>query len=253
MAVSNQYAPIIISREQGLRKSTFCKLLVPPALRPYYTDKFDLTAQSSPELKIYQCGLINMDEFDRYTERQMSRLKNIMQLSSLRLRKPYAHFSTDEKRLASFIGTSNSTELLTDPSGSRRFFCQEIFSPIDCDTPIDYEQLFAQLKAENAEGMPCHFEKDEEAKIQDHNRAYYVTSSIEDTLCKMYEPVAAGYEGGKWLTPTEMFDKLRRVYGSTLRGTTVKAVSRALTMQGAMRRHTRRGTAFFVKERGEGI
>lgn len=248
MPVSNQFSPILVSRQQGMRKSTFCRMLMPVTLRCYYTDKFDLTAQSSPEKKIYQYGLINMDEFDRYTERQMAKLKNLMQLGEMRLRKPYARFSNDEMRLASFIGTSNSTELLTDPTGSRRFFCQEVDSPIDCDTPIDHAQLFAQLLKEVDDGMPCHFNKEEEKEIQEHNRAYYVFSSIEDTLYKMYTPAAAGDESGKWITPTDMFDSLRRQYGNALRGTTVKSLSRALTMQGTIRRHTRRGTAFFIKE-----
>ena len=56
-------------------KSTFCRTLLPPVLRRYYTDKFDLTADSGAEKKLGRFALINMDEFDRYNERQMGILK----------------------------------------------------------------------------------------------------------------------------------------------------------------------------------
>ena len=55
-------------------------------------------------------------------------------------------------RVASFIGTSNRFDLLTDPTGSRRFYCQEVKRVIDCDTPLDYAQLYAQLLHEVQSG-----------------------------------------------------------------------------------------------------
>ena len=71
----NQIAPLLLSDRQGMGKSTFCRTLLPPVLRRYYTDKFDLTADSGAEKKLGRFALINMDEFDRYNERQMGILK----------------------------------------------------------------------------------------------------------------------------------------------------------------------------------
>lgn len=42
------------------------------------------------------------------------------------LRKPYGTAIQEIRRYASFIGTSNQKDLLTDPSGSRRFICIEV-------------------------------------------------------------------------------------------------------------------------------
>lgn len=66
-----QTAPLLVSEQQGLGKSTFCRMLLPESLRMYYTEKFDLTADSHAEKQLGQFALINMDEFDRYSERQM--------------------------------------------------------------------------------------------------------------------------------------------------------------------------------------
>lgn len=46
------------------------------------------------------------------------------------LRKPYGTAIQEIRRYASFIGTSNQKDLLTDPSGSRRFICIEVSGPI---------------------------------------------------------------------------------------------------------------------------
>lgn len=118
-APSNQLAPILISHEQGMHKSTFCRLLLPRVLSNYFTDKFDLTSRFGLEFSLCRYALINLDEFDRYSPAQMAKLKNLMQLSSLNVSRPRTSRFETMQRTASFIGTSNTTELLTDPSGSQ--------------------------------------------------------------------------------------------------------------------------------------
>lgn len=58
---ANAVAPMLVSREQGKRKSSFCKMLMPKELLPYYIDKFDLTSESGCEQKLSLFGIINMD------------------------------------------------------------------------------------------------------------------------------------------------------------------------------------------------
>ena len=140
-------APLLVSDEQGLGKSTFCRALLPPQLQAYYTDSVDLARPDKVERQLTEMGLLNLDEFDRIPEKKHPLLKNLMQLSALNLRKAYRRHSQALPRIASFIGTSNSRELLSDPSGSRRFICVLVKHPID-STGIDHAQIYAQLKAE---------------------------------------------------------------------------------------------------------
>ena len=74
--------------------------------------------------------------------------------------------------MASFIGTSNRKALLTDPSGSRRYFFAEVKEKIDC-SPLEHKQLFAQLKAELDEGKRYWFSAAEESELKLRNQAYY--------------------------------------------------------------------------------
>ena len=120
---ANSVAPLLISTEQGYFKSTFCKSLLPPVLRRYYMDKVDLTSQGNVERRLAEMGLLNLDEFDKFSPAKMPLLKNLMQMASLSLCKAYQKNYRSLPRIASFIGTSNRKDLLTDPTGSRRFIC----------------------------------------------------------------------------------------------------------------------------------
>lgn len=91
-----------------------------------------------------------------------------MQMPALNLRKAYKKNYRLLPRIASFIGTSNRKDLLTDPTGSRRFICVEVEGRIDC-THINHDQLYAQLRHELLTGERYWFTSEEEAEIQRHN------------------------------------------------------------------------------------
>ena len=115
---ANAVAPLLVSTEQGRCKSTFCSILLPEELQKFYIDKFDITSVSGCEQKLSLFGLVNMDEFDRYSTRSMATLKNLMQLKKLTFRKSHRSYYSQLPRIASFIGTSNQKELLTDTTGA---------------------------------------------------------------------------------------------------------------------------------------
>ena len=204
---ANAVAPLLISSELGRCKSTFCSILLPTELQRFYIDKFDLTSVSGCEQKLSLFGLINMDEFDRYSVRSMATLKNLMQLKKLTFRKSHRAYYSQLPRIASFIGTSNQKELLTDTTGSRRFLCVEIKEKIDCSTP-DYPQLYAQLKAELLAGDRYWFTSEEEQEIQENNRMYYKHSPEQDVFFRCFR-LPSGEEEGLKLASTEIFCQLQ--------------------------------------------
>ena len=241
---ANALAPILISAEQGMCKSTFCSILLPEELRGYYTDKFAITSTSGCEQKISTFGLINMDEFDQYTERMMTILKNLMQMKKVNYRKCFKAYFSDLPRIASFIGTSNEKSLLTDETGSRRFLCIEVEKPIDC-TPLDYPQLYAQLKHELESGKRYWLSKEEELEIQEHNRAFYRHSPEEEAFYKVF---ALPKEGEPFLelTTTDIFNTLQKRFPALFRGTNPKLFGRTMTKVGAPKEHTMYGTVYKV-------
>lgn len=241
---ANAVAPLLVSTEQGRCKSTFCSILLPEELQHFYIDKFDLSSESGCEQKLSLFGLINMDEFDRYSVRNMATLKNLMQLKKLTFRKSHRSYYSQLPRIASFIGTSNQKELLTDTTGSRRFLCVEVKKKIDCTRP-DYLQLYAQLKAELLAGERYWFTSQEEKEIQEHNRYFYKQSPEMDIFLRCFRLPKEGEEA-MLLSPTEIFCRLQKKYPAAFRSSNVVNMGRMLVGIGVERVRTRCGSAYRV-------
>ena len=243
---ANALAPILISAEQGMCKSTFCSMILPEELQAYYTDKFAITSTSGCEQKISTFGLINMDEFNMYTERMMTILKNLMQMKKVNYRKCFKAYFSDLPRIASFIGTSNEKSLLTDETGSRRFLCIEVEKPIDC-SPINYPQLYAQLKFELESGKRYWLTKEEETEIQEHNRAFYRHSPEEEAFFKVFA-LPKDDEPCFKLTATDIFNQLQKRFPAVFRGVNPKNFGKVMTKIGATKTHTLYGSVYQVKK-----
>lgn len=241
---ANSVAPILVSHEQGRQKSTFCRSLMPEVLTRYYTDNLKLTSQGQAERMLAEMGLLNMDEFDKYAESKMPLLKNLMQMSVLNIRKAYQQNFRPLPRIASFIGTSNRFDLLSDPTGSRRFLCIEVKHNIDC-SGIEHDQIFAQLKEELAAGRRNWFSKKEEAELQRHNETFYRNNLIEETVRSLFRAPLPTEKSLK-LTAADIFDELQKKHPALMRGYTPMRFGEVLLRVGLKRRHTKYGNVYEV-------
>ena len=246
---ANSVAPLLVSSRQGLGKSTFCRLLMPDALKAYYTESYDLSSPASAEAKLAAYGLINLDEFDKLSASKMPLLKNLMQASALNIRKAYKRSASALPRIASFIGTSNREDLLVDRTGSRRFLCVSLEHAIDCVTPVEHEQLYAQLKAELLSGERSWFNKEEEQAIQQHNALFYKHIPEEEVfrLCFRFATKEDHPQEVLTLSATQLFERMKATHPSVMRGMTVYSLSRILSRLGE-RVHTAKGNVYRVVE-----
>ena len=207
----NSVAPVIIGR-QGWRKSTFCRLLLPPELAFGFTDQLDFGNRRDIDLTISHYLLVNIDEFDQLTKHsQNGYLKNLLQRTDSKQRKLFTDSVNEKRRYASFIGTSNVNDLLTDPTGSRRFLCVELTAPIDTITPIDYTQLYAQAVAELDQKLPYWFTEEEVKEIMESNRAFMQMDEQEQLFNEYFRAANYGNEG-KWMSPTDILKHIRNVH-----------------------------------------
>ena len=241
---ANSVAPLLISQEQGYLKSTFCKSLLPLALQRYYMDKVDLTSQGNVERRLAEMGLLNLDEFDKYSPTKMPLLKNLMQMASLSLCKAYQKNYRSLPRIASFIGTSNRKDLLTDPTGSRRFICVEVEHPIDCKG-IEHAQIYAQLKAEIVAGERYWFTKEEERELQQNNMSFYRQGPVEDVLRTCYRSAEKGEEC-ELLSAADIFQRLKKKNPAAMRGANPTSLAQVLVAAGIERKHTKWGNVYRV-------
>ena len=112
----NQAVPLLIS-SQGWNKTTFCEQLLPPELSFGYTGNLQIDDKKQVLQQMAQMLLINPDEFNQISPRiQQGFLKNIITLSSVKIKRPYGRHVEDFPRRASFIATTNQADVLADPS-----------------------------------------------------------------------------------------------------------------------------------------
>lgn len=182
MQTANAMVPVLVSQKQGLGKSTFWRMLIPPELSAYYLDKLDFTATGEYDRMMAQCGLINLDELDAFTDRAMAKFKAATQMKTITGHSIRTTRITFNTRLASFCATTNKVGILHDTTGSRRFFCVDVKQKINCTTPINHAQIFAQLIAELEAGEPTWFTKREEKRIERNNANFYRLTPLQKAL-----------------------------------------------------------------------
>ena len=243
---AHSVAPLLVSDQQGMGKSTFCRALMPAELTAYYTDSVNLNQQDKLERHLIEMGLINLDEFDRIPASRQPQLKNTMQLSALSIRRAYKKHTSNLPRVASFIGTSNSRELLTDHTGSRRFICVMVEQPIDV-SDIDHAQIYAQLKAELEAGEQYWFSKEEEAEIQLANQPFYRTSPAEEVIRCHFRAPKEG-EASRLCSLPELAEELRRRCPGQTTEIKLRALAQSLVSAGIQRIHTSAGNRYRVVE-----
>ena len=241
---ANSTSPILVGA-QGTHKSTFCREMIPPALRAYYTDSIDFSQKRDAELYLNRFALINIDEFDQINVSQQGFLKHLLQKPVANLRKPYGNTIREMRRYASFIGTSNQKDLLTDPSGSRRFICIEVTAPIQTNVTINYKQLYAQAMEAIYKGERYWLNDEDENILKQTNREFEQASPLEQLFHCYLNPVEEEMEG-EWLTAMQILSYLQTKTRDKLAISKVGQFGRALQKLNIPCRKSRKGTLYHL-------
>lgn len=179
----NEVVPTLIG-DQGCGKSTFCRRLLPQRFHEYFLDNVNLGNRHDKEMALTNNLLVNIDELEQIHVRQQSNLKHLISTSRVNGRTIYGKVQSDRSRYTSFVATTNNLHPLHDPTGSRRYLCIRLTSGylIDNDTPINYEQLYAQIWHEVCEGQRYWFTDEEQRSLQRTNTPYQSTVDLEVIL-----------------------------------------------------------------------
>jgi len=243
----NSMAPLLISK-QGYNKSTFCKSLLPPELQWGYNDNLVLSEKKSVLQAMSQFLLINLDEFNQIAPKvQEGFLKNLIQLASVKVKRPYGKHVEDFPRLASFIATANVTDLLADPTGNRRFIGIELTGPINVERRINYTQLYAQAMALLDKDEQYWLDAEQTRRVIESNRQFQLRSP-EETFFHECFLLATNEDEGQWMTATAILYHVKRYAGSAVRADNVRNFGRFLSnLPEILSRHSRFGTEYLVK------
>ena len=199
-AVVNNVILVLIG-EQGSYKTTWFNYLLPPELRSYFYTKTNANRMGRDDLlTLAQYGLVCCEELDTMRPSELNQLKAAVTMPSIDERAAYAHYHEHRKHIASFCGTGNNAQFLSDPTGNRRwlpFEVESIESPRD--HPFDYEAIYAQAYALYQEGFQYWFSREEIAKLSAHNR-HFETPRLEYELASLYFAHPTGARPGEFMS-----------------------------------------------------
>ena len=245
----NQIAPLLISK-QGWNKSTFIQSLLPPELQWGFTNQLDVSEKRQTLQAMSQFLLINLDEFNQISPQlQQGFLKNVITLPCVKVKRPYGKHVEPFPRMASFIGATNQADVLTDPSGGRRFLGIELTGPIDISQNPNYEQIFAQALYALDHHEPYYFDDEQTQQILKSNRQFQQLTPAEQYFNDCFEP-ATSESDGKYLTSSAIFAHIKKLAGSDLRLNSLNHFGRTLSnIPNLQRKRTTKGTEYLVKLR----
>lgn len=241
---ANSLVPVLVG-SQGTFKSTFCRLILPMPFRYAFADRIILGNNAETERTMGRFLLINIDEFDQLNARRQAILKNILQSPQGKVRKLFTNNIINVRRYASFIATSNQLDLLTDPTGSRRFICTEVKSDINIDDTINYEQMYAQCVEELAAGVRYWLTSEEEKMLEKNNEQFKQETPVKTLMSKYYRKPEEGEEG-EWITPLEMIQKMNRMTKNRIDIKKTVCLGRELHGMGYEHHRYARGIAYRV-------
>lgn len=179
----NQFCPILCSPVQGIGKSSFWQIVIPPELKKYVFEGKPNPNDKDSLVNLSSCAFINLDEAEALSKRNIESTKRMITQEDIRVRRAYAREISQYNRRASFMGSSNEMQLLHD-SSNRRFGCFQVNS-IDLHKDIDIHKVYAQAYHLYKNGFQYWFNEEEIKRINEHNKMFRVIP-FEEEIIKNY-------------------------------------------------------------------
>ena len=243
----NQLVLLFIGN-QGCGKGSFIKNLLPEHLQKYYLDHINLTNKHDTDMALANCGLVNFDEFDRYTDKQQATLKYIITKAEVNARKIYGRNITLRPRMASFVATTNEPRPLKDKTGTRRFIVVKV--PTDSmmpDLEIDCDQFYAQLVHEVCEQKKVYWlTQEENQRLQILNKEFCAVDDFTAMLITCFRKPNDDEQGCE-MSSLDILTTIQQKYPKLKIDRKSQSILGAnLSSMGIISRHTKKGNVYTV-------
>lgn len=216
-SIVNQNVLVFVGK-QGIGKSTWLNRLVPPSLEGYLYSGIVNPNNKDTLVNLAENFIINLDELENLNKTELGSLKALITQSAIKLRKAYGIFNENFTRRASFVGSVNEVEFLTDPTGNRRYLvisCLDINYTHKVDIDKVYSQAYFLYKKhqKKPDSFQYFFDKDQVKLIEENNDMFNRISIEEELVLKYFripnvdDPQSAILE----LQPTEIMKFLSEV------------------------------------------
>jgi len=191
---------LILIGPQGIGKTRWMRKLMPDGWHQLMAEKLSFNFDDKDD-KLLSCekAIICMDEMAPVLNRKATneQLKGFLSQRTFNIRVAYGRYNNVFHKIASFIGTSNENELITDPTASRRFWPIDIVSA-DYNHTIDMGQLWAQCYHFWKEGERHWLSSEEQQELNNYNTEFTNVHPYEEYIARFIE------HGEELLTGTQI-------------------------------------------------
>ena len=238
---------LVLIGEQGSYKTTWFSNLLPPQLRDYFYTKTNSGLVSKDDLlTLAEYGLVCWEELDTMVPKELNKLKAAMTMPAINERAAYERYHENRPHLASFCGTGNNLQFLSDTTGTRRwlpFEVESIESPLT--QPFDHDAIFAQAYALYRQGFRYWFDRPEIERLQRHNEAFEVPKK-EQELVDIYFRKPVDGELGEFMPVSRA---LQIIGGNITRELSDRKIGRAFMDLGFRFKRTNTSRGYVVVQR----
>ena len=240
---------LVLIGEQGSYKTTWFNYLLPPELSQYFYTKTNAKRMGRDDLlTLAQYALVCCEELDTMRPSELNQLKAAVTMPSIDERAAYAHFHEHRKHIASFCGTGNNVQFLSDPTGNRRwlpFEVESIESPRE--NPFDYEGIYSEAYALYQQGFRFWFSREEIMRLAEHNKQYE-SPQIEQELVDVFFRKPVGQEKGEFMPVSRA---MQLISGNISQHIHSNLLGQAFQVQGFTYKRTAHSRGYIVVERDQ--
>jgi len=204
---------LIFTGGQGIGKTTWMSKLVPEPLKDYFFSGIINPGNKDNNLLLSERLIVNLDELASLNKRQIEAFKEMVTKQVISERRAYGHFTENYIRRASFVGSSNHNQLLSDVTGNRRFLCFEI-KTIEKDHYIDMNMVYAQVMKILEEGsFDYHFNLDDIKRIEANNQQFKQVCEEEELIDEFFK-LPEEHSQVSYLSATEIANYFKKMSNS---------------------------------------
>jgi hypothetical protein len=201
----HDHVPVLVGPDRA-KKSSFIRALA----GQYFSDAaIDLESKDGL-IGLKGVWLYEWSEIDGVTRRaDLSRLKSYVSSQQDRYRPPYARSVVKQPRRCAFWGTSNTPEILHDPSSNRRFWVLEVGRGIELEWVVYWrDQLWAEAVTRYAFGETWWLDEADEERREAANAEYETHSDLEEQLARVFNAAAAAPGFAGYITSRDLVAKM---------------------------------------------
>ena len=242
----------ILLGKQGIFKTTWLQMLLPPELRKYcYTKNNSSRLDKDDKLQTTENIVVVLEELDELQPTELNQLKALVTQDFINERAPYERHAEKRKKIASFCGSGNNRQILSDCTGNRRFLTFWINS---IENPREHEYNYTGIYSQVMHLLDSGFRywlDAEDMERQARQQASFVQPAMEEELLLTYYRKPQGFETPKMVKASNI---LERINAGIRQPLSPKKLAIILEKQGFEKQRNKNGILYKVIERtGEEI